>query len=61
MFSDLKKSPKPSKSEGKKGQPGGNAPTGVVPPTKVPGSKKKPPGTSTSRPNSGSSFNPHKE
>lgn len=53
MFEDLKKKPVPSKSEGKKGMPGGKAFTGVIPPTKLPPSGKKPPGTSTSRPGSG--------
>jgi hypothetical protein len=38
----LKKKPTPSKSEGKKGQPGGNGPTGAVPPSKLPVGTKKP-------------------
>ena len=42
MFEDLKKKPVPSKSEGKKGMPGGKGPTGVVPPTKIPKGAKKP-------------------
>jgi hypothetical protein len=60
MFEDLKKKPVPSKSEGKKGMPGGKAFPGTIPPTKIPTGGKKPAGTSTSKPGAGSNYKPTK-